>query len=139
MFTQADLDALDEPLRSAVAAVLARRDADPAASLSRTECMQLFGHGMSKQIEVEDELVTFTDRGKRRVEKFSAYDRLIRLLIASNPAGKPSAKIREVSTRFRKKVRPRTEAELEGLRKGNEARRLEAERRRAAAAAEPVT
>jgi hypothetical protein len=138
MVSEIDLDVLDEPLRSAVAAVVARRDADPSASLSRVECMALFGHGMSKQITLEEAgvFVIFSDGGKRRIEKNSAYERLIRLLVESNPAGEKPTKIRAVSTRFKKRVRPRTPAELAGLAKGNEARRLEAEKRRAAEVAE---
>jgi hypothetical protein len=141
MFCESDLDALGETLRSAVVAVMARRDADPSASLSRADCMALFGHGLSKQISLEEAgvFVTFSDGGKRRIEKNSAYDRLIRLLIESNPTGQAPTKIRTVATRFQKKPRPRTPAELEGLRKGNETRRLKAERRRAAQATEPAS
>jgi hypothetical protein len=142
MFSQADLDGVPEPLRSAVAAVLARRDADPSASLSRFDCMALFGHRLSKQLEIEHELVSFMDRGRRRFEKNIVYDRLIRLLIESNPAGVPPPKIREVPTAFSKKPkkpRPRTPQELAGLARGNAKRRTEAEERRARTAKEAQT
>jgi hypothetical protein len=136
MFSQADLEAagLPEPLHSAIAAVMQRRDADPAASLSRPECQGLFGHKQSKQIALEasGELVTFVDGGKKRIEKHSAYDRLIRLLIESAS----STKIREVPTRFKRKVRPRTPAELRGLEMANERRREEGKARRAQKAKE---
>jgi hypothetical protein len=129
-----DLNKLTEPSRSTIAWFIQQAENDPAASFSRAQCMDFFGHGLSKQLEIEasGELVVFMDGGKRRIEKRSAYLRLIRLIIESNPPDAPVPK-REVKTRFRKKIRPRTAAELEGLAKANEARRLEAQARRAAA------
>jgi hypothetical protein len=63
---------------------------------------------------------------------------MIRQIAATYPADGAPAKIRTVNTRFKRKARPRTAAELEGLRKGNERRRLEAAQRRAAQATEPA-
>jgi hypothetical protein len=63
MLPDINLDELPEPLRSAVADLMRRRDADPRASFSRTESMTFFGHGLSKQLELEasSALVTYTD------------------------------------------------------------------------------
>jgi hypothetical protein len=132
MFPEIDLDKLSEPSRSTIAWLIQQAENDPAASFSRVECMEFFGHGLSKQLarEASGELVVFMDGGKRRIEKRSAYLRLIRLIIESNPPDAPMPK-REVKTRFRRRARPRTEAELEGLRKANERRHIEAEERRA--------
>ena len=131
-FTVATLPPLDEPVREAAVVLINRRDTDPEASMSRGGSLVFHGHGMSKELELEasKELVTFSDGGKKRILKRPAYNRLIWLLIQSNPPGRPQPKIRAVETRFQKKApRPRTEAELRGLAVGR-ARVAEAARRR---------
>jgi hypothetical protein len=131
-FTVATLPPLDEPVRIAAVELINRRDADPEPSMSRPGSMTFHGHGLSKELQLEasKQLVTFTDGGKKRVLKRSAYNRLIWLLIQSNPPDQPQPKIRAVETRFKKKApRPRTEAELRGLAVGR-SRAAEAARRR---------
>jgi hypothetical protein len=120
-----------EPLRTTIADCIRERDADPRGSLSRVEHQIFGGFGQSKEIEIEEngEVVVYTDGGKVRIEKNSAYHRKIRLLIESNPAGQLRVKIRKSKTAFKKQPRPRTEAELRGLAKANEARHQEKLRR----------
>jgi hypothetical protein len=142
--SEADLDILPEGLRAAVAVLVKERDNAELGDFSRAQSMTFFGHGLSKQIQIETtaEVVTYLDGGKKRIERRSAFNRKIRLLIASNPVGAPQPKIREVPTAFvnkPKKPRPRTEAELAGLAKGNERRRAEAEERRRLKAQEVET
>ena len=60
----------------------------------------------------------------------SLYDHLIELAIATHPTGQPPKKARQPSQRFVGRRRSPTPQELEGLKKGNEKRRLEAEARR---------
>jgi hypothetical protein len=50
--------------------------------------------------------------------------------ILSHPADGPPTKIRQPAARYQKRPRERTPQELEGLRKGNEGRALEAARKR---------
>jgi hypothetical protein len=137
----ADLpEEISERARPIIKALLVQQAADPRLSVSRAECMQIAAHGLSKQIQLEEsgEYHTYVDGGSKRILVASIYARMIRQIKATYPVAGPPAKAREVATKFRKRARPRTAAELEGLRKGNEARRLEAERRRAAEAPEPA-
>jgi hypothetical protein len=133
-FPEIDLDKLKEPLLSTISGLIRQYENDPSASFSREECQKFFGHGVSKQLQIEADggVIVFNDGGKRRIEKRSAYVRLIKLLIASNPVGQPQPKIREVGTRFKKKPRVRTPRELEALKRGNEGRRLAKQARLAA-------
>ena len=80
--------------------------------------------------EASGELVVYQDGGQLRITRRSAYNRKIALLIESNPVGQSRPKIRKVPSAFKKKPRPRTEAELEGLRRGNARRAEEARLRR---------
>jgi hypothetical protein len=90
--------------------------------------------GPTQEIKYEraDLLDSFLDGTARRVSIASIYRLLISRAIASHPVDGPPARARFPAARYVKKPRPRTPAELEGLRKGNERRRLEAEARRAA-------
>jgi hypothetical protein len=76
---------------------------------------------------------SFLDGTARRVSVASIYRLLISRAIASHPVGGPPARARFPAGRYAKKPRPRKPAELEGLRKGNERRRLDAQARRAMA------
>jgi hypothetical protein len=127
-----DLDALSDEGQAMVAALLEQKVKDPRAALSRKQCMELANHGLSKQIELEQthEYQAFNDGGLKRILKDSVYDRMIRQVAATHPADVPPAKIREPTTRFTKARRKPTEAELEGLRKGNARRHEEAQARR---------
>jgi hypothetical protein len=139
--SEIDLDQLNERAQPIVKALLELKAADPRLSVSRQDCMRIDPHGLTKQLELEasGEYDVFIDGGQKRILVASIYDRMIKAVVASYPVGAAPAKVREAKTKFRKKARPRTEAELAGLAKANEARRLEAEARRAAKQAELTT
>jgi hypothetical protein len=134
MIDEIDLEKLSEKARAIVKTLLACQAADPRLSVTRQECMRIDPHGVSKQIMLEETGAydVYIDGGQRRILVASIYNRMIAAVIASHPADGPPAKVREVATSFKKKARPRTEAELRGLAQANEARRLEAQARRAA-------
>jgi hypothetical protein len=114
-----------------------REAAETAVVVSRKRTCEMLNIGASYELLLEKrgELVSIIDGKHRLVLVSSIYARLRRLAALSHPADGPAAKVRQPSRRFAKKPRARTEAELEGLRRGNERRRLEAQARRDAAAA----
>jgi hypothetical protein len=89
------------------------------------------GWKQTSQLQKEQNglLRTVLDGARRRVTTESFYEHLLALATA------PPRKVRRPPKRYTKATRPRTEAELKGLRKGNEARRREAQLRRAVRAA----
>ena len=93
---------------------------------------EIGGWGMTSQIEKEKrgELMTILAGTSRLTFVPSIYDHLIELAIATHPAGQPPKKARQPSQRFVGRRRSPTPQELEGLKKGNEKHRLEAEARR---------
>jgi hypothetical protein len=103
-------------------------------SVSRQECMAIFGHGMTRQILIEKagEVESYLDGANRRISTESVCRRLIALAIMSHPLDGPELKARQPVARYQKRRREPTRAELEGLRKGNEGRALEAARKREA-------
>jgi hypothetical protein len=131
---------LSERARPLVEALLRLKAAESRLHVSRTECMKIDPHGLSKQIMLENagEYNVFIDGGQKRIFTDSIYDRMIRAVIATYPIGAAPRKAREVSTKFKKKARKRTAAELAGLAKANARRAEEARLRRkeAVAAAE---
>jgi hypothetical protein len=143
MFPEYTLDnlpaRLSEPARSEVVVLIKERDTPGEGDFTRSEHRRFGKHGGSKetQIEAAGEVVVYWDGGQLRITRRSAYNRRIALLIQSNLSGQPRLK-REVKTAFKKKPRPRTEAELKGLRKGNAQRAEEARRRRREKEAEAV-
>jgi hypothetical protein len=120
---------------TAVDDIKAKWAADPSASKSRRQCMEIGNWGQTTQIAKERRgvLRTYTDGTSVRITTQSLYEHLIEL------ASAPVRKVRQPVARFRHKRRDPTEAELEGLRRGNERRRLEAEQRRARAQREGST
>jgi hypothetical protein len=130
-------EGLPEPLRASIVALIKERDIPGLGDFSRAEHMAFANHKLSKEIQIEEagEVVTYAAGGQKRIERRSAYNRKIAFILASNPIGATQPKIRAAPSAFKKaarRARLRTEAELEGLRKGNERRRIEAEARRAA-------
>jgi hypothetical protein len=112
--------------------------ADPAASKTRKEAAVIINCGQTKLIELEKlgVLRRYTDGASVRITTASIYQYLIAL------ANEPPRKVREPAASFRrakKAPRPRTEAELQGLRKGNAKRAAEAQARRAAAKEAGIT
>jgi hypothetical protein len=103
-------------------------------TMSRKECERAGGWGPTRQISLEgnDELESFLDGSLRRITTKSFVRRMIALAIMTYPLDGSERKARQPRGRFEKTVRPRTEGELEGLRKANAARAREAEQRREA-------
>ena len=102
--------------------------------MSRKECERSGGWGPTHQIVLEGngELESFLDGSKRRITTKSFVRRMIALALMTYPPGEAERKARLPRERFQKAARPRTEAELEGLRKANAKRAREAEQRREA-------
>ncbi len=103
-------------------------------TLSRRECAAAGGWGPTHQIALEGngELDSFLDGSKRRITTTSLVRRMIAMVLMTYPLDGPERKARQPKDRFQKVPRPRTEAELEGLRKANDRRAREAEQRREA-------
>jgi hypothetical protein len=121
-----------------VADLISRSEAAVAPAVSRKTACDILDVGSTKLVQLENagELDSFLDGAVRRITTSSIYLYLIKRAISSHPADAPAAKVRKPKSMFkpkRKAPRARTEAELEGLRKGNEKRRLEAQERRVAA------
>ena len=104
-------------------------------SLPRKGAQEAGGFGQTKAIALQALGVLRSFNLGARVQ-VSARDvtryRLAQILL-SCPIDGPKLKIRQPAARFRKKVRPRTPAELLGLKRGNEQRAEEARKRREAA------
>jgi hypothetical protein len=127
--------ATDTPAAADIKATWA---ADPSASKTRKECQVVGNWGPTTQIVKEKRgiLHTYTDGAVVRVTTQSLYSHLVDL------ANAPRRRVREPAAAFRrvkKAARPRTAAELEGLRKGRERFRAEAIARRAAKEAANTT
>jgi hypothetical protein len=110
--------------------------AEPAPSLSRKGSQTRGNWGPSTQIAKENrgDLDSYLDGAVRRITAASLYRHLIALVIASRTADGEPVKARYPTRRYRPRVRPRTQAELDGLAKANEGRRLAAQARREAKA-----
>ena len=119
-----DTPAHDTP---AAADIRAREAADKRVSLSDKDCQNEGSWGATSQRAKRKSgvLHAYCDGSSIRTTTRSFYQHLIDLANAPPRQGrKPSG------TSFQKQSRPRTEAELEGLRKANERRAREAEQRR---------
>jgi hypothetical protein len=101
-------------------------------SKSRKQVQTIFGIGASKELLIEAELESYLDGYARRITDESICRRKIALKLLSYPANGDEAKARQSGSRYRVAPRPRTPAELEGLRRGNEQRAAEAKQRREA-------
>jgi hypothetical protein len=117
-----------------VLALLREKAADPRKMVPRKVSCEIGGWGQTVQIEKEKrgDLQTILAGASRLTFVPSLYDHLIELAIATHPTGQPPKKARQPSQRFVGRRRSPTPQELEGLKKGNEKRRLEAEARRTA-------
>jgi hypothetical protein len=104
---------------------------------SRKQAQFYGGVGPTKELQLENVGIfeAFADGVRVRVSSRSIARRRIALAILSHPAVGPRLKIRQPKARFQKRPRPRTPAELEGLRRGNEQRAEKAQLRRATEAA----
>lgn len=113
----------------AVADIKARQAADRRVSLSPKECQieAPWGESTYRAKVASGALHRYLDGARVRITAASFYAHLIELA-----SGAPDKKVRQPASRFQKIARPRTEAELEGLRKANEQRAREAEQRREA-------
>jgi hypothetical protein len=107
-------------------------------TMSRKECERNGGWGPTQEIALEGsgQLESFLDGAKRRITTKSFVRRMIALAIATYPLDGSERKARQPAARFQKAARPRTEAELAGLAKGNAARREGKQRREAEAGRE---
>jgi hypothetical protein len=107
--------------------VLAARAADTRLLVSARTTKEMLGIQGTKYADLVKSggLATVVDGRERKTVVASIYDRLLELICASHPADAPPTKVREVKTVFRRKPRPRTEAELRGLAKGNQRRHEE--------------
>ena len=101
---------------------LPRKDAHRAAGVGPTKGGELEAAGV---------LEAFNDGSRVKITTRSIARRRIALAILSHPHDGPRRKIREPRECFKKQPRARTPAELEGLRKGNAARRAAKLRREA--------
>jgi hypothetical protein len=130
-----DLDTLDPRARPIVKGLVERKHANkqPRFSLKQSCEIQEISPSKHGRLEEAGELLVYRTDGKIWVDPDSAFDRMIREAIAAFPPGEPPAKIREVPTAFRRKTRPRTEAQLAALREHND--RLHREAKKAAAEA----
>jgi hypothetical protein len=130
-------DDVSDTARRIVADLLAKQKAESRPALSRKDAGALLGVGVTKllQLEAAGKLDGFLDGASRRITTASLYRYLIGQVIKSHPVDGPAVKVRQPPKQFRraKAPRPRTEAELDGLRRGNERRRLEAQARRSGA------
>ena len=111
---------------TAVADIKAKWAADPSASKSRRQCMEIGGWGQTTQISKEKRgvLRTYLDGASVRVTSESLYRHLVEL------ASVPIRKVRQPAARFQRQRRQPTEAELAGLRLANERRKREAAARK---------
>jgi hypothetical protein len=107
---------------------------DDREVVDRKGSMRLMGCGLTSQIERETngEIDSFLDGSQRKIVVRSIYRFLIRRVVESFPVNAPPKKGRNPISGFRKRVKPRTEAELRGLAAGNAKRKSEAEALRAA-------
>jgi hypothetical protein len=122
-----------------LAALDAREAADGHLSVPRAIACEMLSVGQSRLIELElaGEVVSYLDGGARRVLTASIYARLRRLVAAAHPLDGPQPKAKSPAGAFKRVKAPpraRTQAELEGLRKGNAKRAEEARLRREAKA-----
>jgi hypothetical protein len=110
----------------AVADIKAKWAADPSASKSRRQCMEIGGWGQTTQLEKEKRgvLRTYTDGASVRVTTKSLYEHLIEL------ASVPIRKVRQPAARFQRKRRDPTPQELEALKRANAARKRAAAARK---------
>jgi hypothetical protein len=130
-----DLDARAQPI---VISLLVKKEAYPAAAVTRTTCRtEIDPCSLSTQIarESSGEYETFNDGGQKKIVVDSVFDRMIRAVVATYSTDAPVPKIRASKTAFRRKTRARTPAELRGLATANARRREEALARREAKAA----
>ena len=125
------------PANPAVADIKAKWAADPSASKSRRQCMEIGGWGQTTQLEKEKRgvLRTYLDGASVRVTSESLYRHLVEL------ASVPIRKVRQPAARFQRKRRDPTPQELEALKRANAARKREAAARKSikskSVAAEP--
>jgi hypothetical protein len=114
----------------------AQEAADPRFAFSPNDLGNLLGVGPTRvaQLIAEGEVDSWVEGTRRKIAKPSAYALVRKRIIDSNPP-EGAVKVRQPSTMFRKKQRPRTEAELRGLAAGNAKRHAEALARREAARA----
>jgi hypothetical protein len=114
----------------------AKEAADSRFAIKRRAVCEMLDVSMSRVISLEakGELRSFLEGSERRITVASVYDRLRRLARLAHPASGAAPKGRPSPGQARKPkpVRPRTPQELEGLRKGNEGRAAEAQRKRVA-------
>jgi hypothetical protein len=110
--------------------------AEPAPTLSRAEAMGRTGWSLSTLIKRENSgaVDSFLDGASRRITTISLYRCLANAVVDSRGEDGAARKARQPAKRFRRQARPRTQAELDGLKKVNQIRRLEALKRREAKA-----
>ncbi len=120
------------PLHRSVAADSINWLGSVPPDLPRKEAYRAAVVGATKggELEADGVLEAFNDGARVRITSRSIARRRIALAILSHPIDGPRTKIREPAKRFQRRVRPRTEAELQGLARANAARAREAALRR---------
>ena len=114
------------PANPAVDDIKAKQAADPSASKSRRQCMEIGNWGQTTQLEKEKRgiLRSYTDGASVRITTQSLYEHLIEL------ASAPVRKVRQPAARFQRKRRDPTPQELEALKRANAARKRAAAARK---------
>jgi hypothetical protein len=123
------LATLDPARLRMVADLGAAYAAEPAPTLSRTEVMARTGWSLSTLIKRENDgaVDSFLDGPvSRRITTISLYRCLANAVVDSRDEDGAARKARQPAKRFRRRVRERTENELLGLQKANQARHLAA-------------
>jgi hypothetical protein len=123
------------PTNPAVADIKAKWAADPSASKSRRQCMEIGGWGQTTQIAKEKRgvLRTYLDGASVRITSESLYRHLVEL------ASVPIRKVRQPAARFQRKRRAPTPQELDALKRANAARKREAAVRKSSKSKEEST
>ena len=118
--------------RSLIAQTLDWLSKQSGISKPRREGHEAAGVKQSKGIRLEgaEVLETFNSSTVKRISTRSIARYLIAMALLSHPLDALPTKIRQPSARYQKRARPRTPAELEGLRRGNARRAAEAKQRR---------
>jgi hypothetical protein len=101
---------------------LPRKGAQEAGGWAQTKGLQLQALGILGTFNLDARVQVST----RDITRY----RIAQIILSYPIHASDKLKIRQPRERFQKKIRPRTERELEGLRKGNEQRRVAAEEAR---------
>jgi hypothetical protein len=125
---------VDPRVQPQIVALIEQRRRNPRFGMRRKEAMAIFGIGLTRMmtLEADGEVVTYLDSVNRMITVDSVYIRQIALLLLAFPSDGRTPKARLPAQRYQPRPRLRTQAELEGLRRGNEQRTAAARQRKEA-------